>query len=113
MVTMKISSYNVRGLGGFEKRKEVCRFVHEKNPFVLCIQESKLGKVDDSLRQYGVILHVVILTNRRYIGASGGLLSVWDRAEVEVWLSMSFCHVLVIKGCFIQSGQDEDERNNE
>jgi len=44
---MKILSYNVRGLGGGEKRVEVRRLVTEKNPFILCIQESKLILVDD------------------------------------------------------------------
>lgn len=36
-VTMKVISYDVRGLGGVEKRVEVRRLVQEKNPFVLCI----------------------------------------------------------------------------
>jgi exonuclease III len=34
---MKIISYNVRGLGGFEKRSEVRKMVVEKKPFVLCL----------------------------------------------------------------------------
>jgi exonuclease III len=44
---MKIISYNVRGLGGFEKRSEVRKLETEKKPFVLCLQESKLSTVDD------------------------------------------------------------------
>jgi len=31
---MKIISWNVRGLGGFEKRREVCQLVREKKPFM-------------------------------------------------------------------------------
>jgi len=38
---MKIASFNVRGIGGGEKKAEVCRFVCEKHPLVLCIQETK------------------------------------------------------------------------
>lgn len=49
VVLMKILSYNVRGLGGGEKRVEVRRLVQEKCPFVLCIRESKLRVVDDFL----------------------------------------------------------------
>ena len=30
VVVMKISSWNVRVLGGFEKRREVCQLVREK-----------------------------------------------------------------------------------
>jgi len=44
---MKVLSYNVRGVGGFEKRAEVRRFTQEKHPFVVCLQESKLGVIDD------------------------------------------------------------------
>lgn len=47
--SMKVISYNVRGLGGGEKRVEVRRLVQEKNPFVFYIQESKLSFVDNFL----------------------------------------------------------------
>jgi len=46
---MKVLSYNGRGLGGGEKRVEVWRLVREKNPMVLCIQESKLQVVNGML----------------------------------------------------------------
>lgn len=46
---MKILSYNVRGLGGGEKRVEVRRLVNEKHPLFLCIQESKLTTINDLL----------------------------------------------------------------
>lgn len=46
-VVMKIISYNVRGLGGGEKKVEVRRLVNEKHLFVLCIQETKWNLVDD------------------------------------------------------------------
>jgi len=47
VVEMKILSYNVRGLGGFEKRAEVRRFIQDKQPFVVCLQQSKLTLVDE------------------------------------------------------------------
>lgn len=37
---MKLISWNVRGLGGVEKRKEVHKLVGEKHPFILCLQET-------------------------------------------------------------------------
>jgi len=46
---MKILSYNVRGLGTFEKRNEVRKLVTDNKPFVLCIQETKMGTVDEML----------------------------------------------------------------
>jgi len=47
VVVMKIISWNVRGFGSFEKRREVKQLVREKNPFILCIQETKLAIIDD------------------------------------------------------------------
>jgi hypothetical protein len=39
---MKVLTYNVRGLGGFEKRAEVRRLVQDKNPFVLVCKNRSL-----------------------------------------------------------------------
>jgi exonuclease III len=39
LVVMKIISWNVRGLGGHEKRREVCQLMRNKQPFIFCIQE--------------------------------------------------------------------------
>ncbi|MCH82855.1 endonuclease/exonuclease/phosphatase family protein [Trifolium medium] len=91
---MKIFSWNVRGLGGLEKRKEVKKLVGEQNPFILCIQETKLGVCDDSLcaSLWGTSPHGYSF--RPSAGASGGLLVLWDSVEVEVWSSVSFDHVL-------------------
>jgi len=43
---MKLISWNVRGLGSFEKRREVCQLVREKKPFIPCLQETKLYVID-------------------------------------------------------------------
>jgi hypothetical protein len=43
---------------------------------------------------------------RPSIGASGGLLTLWDSTEVEVWSSSSFDHVLSIHGRFISSNEE-------
>jgi exonuclease III len=46
---MKVVSWNVRGLGRVEKRKEVRNLVREKHPHIVCLQETKLQVCDDSL----------------------------------------------------------------
>jgi len=46
---MRLLSWNVCGLGGLEKRKEVKELVREKVPFVLYTQETKLQLIDDFL----------------------------------------------------------------
>lgn len=49
MCLMKILSYNVRGLGGHEKQREVLCVVHDKKPSILYVQETKLTVIDDYL----------------------------------------------------------------
>jgi len=45
---MKVLSYNVRSLGGGEKKVEVRRLVGEKKP-VVCIQETKMFVLTDQV----------------------------------------------------------------
>jgi len=103
---MKVLSYNARGLGGGEKRVEVRRLVQDKSPFVLCIQETKLSSVDDfcvktlwGANSYGY-------SYQPSVGASGGLITMWDSTRINVWSSASFDHVLVSIGTIILTGED-------
>ncbi|MCI29797.1 cytochrome P450, partial [Trifolium medium] len=43
---------------------------------------------------------------RPSVGASGGLLTVWDSSEVEVWSTVSHEHVLVCHGRFLRSDEE-------
>jgi exonuclease III len=101
---MKIVSWNIRGLGGLEKRKEVRKLVGDLCPFILCLQETKLQFFDASLSSslWGTSSHA--FSYRPSVGASGGLVTLWDSSEVEVWSSESRDHVLWIHGRFISSG---------
>jgi len=103
---MKLISWNVRGLGSFEKRREVCQLVREKKPFVLCLQETKMSVFDDIIYKsmWGDVF--VDFSYQPSVGASGGLITLWNTKEVEVWSTMSFDHVLVILGRFVQTGED-------
>ena len=76
MVKMKILSYNARGLGSFEKRAEVRNFIREKHPFVVCLQESKLGMVADYIIKsvWGDV--GCEYSYQASVGASRGLLTV-------------------------------------
>jgi exonuclease III len=105
VVVMKIISWNVRGLGGFEKRREVSQMVKEKNPFILCLQESKLSVVNDLVCQAIWNDINVGFSYRPSVGASGGIITLWNRSEVEVWTSFNMEHVLGIQGQFLKSGE--------
>ncbi|PNX63872.1 cytochrome p450, partial [Trifolium pratense] len=43
---------------------------------------------------------------RPSVGASGGLLTLWDTSEVEVWTSETSNHVLWCRGRFVKSGDE-------
>jgi exonuclease III len=103
---MKIISWNIRGLGGLEKRKEVRKLVGDLCPSILCLQETKLQTCDTHLclSLWGNSPHA--FSYRPSIGASGGLLTLWDSTEVEVWSSESREHVLWCHGRFIKSGEE-------
>ena len=102
---MKLVSWNVRGLGSFEKRREVRQLVVEKKPFILCLQETKLAVCDDTLclSMWGDPKHAFSYRPSR--GASGGLLIIWDTMEVEVWSTVSQDQVLIIHGKFLRTNE--------
>ena len=79
--------------------------MREKKPFILCIQETKLPVFDafDCLSIWGD--DKVDFSYQRSTGASGGLVTLWDVNEVEVWSTASLDHVLAVTGRFLKSGE--------
>jgi exonuclease III len=106
VVLMKIISWNVRGLGGFEKRKEVCQLVREKKSFIICIQETKLSVFDGVVCKSVWKDSNVDFSFQPSSGASGGLVTLWDCSEVEVWASFQLEHVLGIQGRFVKTSEE-------
>ncbi|GAU34505.1 hypothetical protein TSUD_388170 [Trifolium subterraneum] len=94
------------GLGGMEKRQEVRKLVGNQNPSLRCIQETKLQSCDSVVCSplWGNSPH--IFSYRPSLGASGGLLTLWDSSEVDVWASESHEFVLWCHGRFIKSGEE-------
>jgi exonuclease III len=103
---MKIVSWNIRGLGWLEKRKEVRKLIGDLGPSIMCLQETKLQFCDAalSLALGGNSPHA--FSYRSSVGASGGLLTLWDSSEVEVWSSVSHDHVIWCHGRFITFGAE-------
>ncbi|PNY09903.1 cysteine-rich receptor-like protein kinase, partial [Trifolium pratense] len=96
----------VLGLGGLQKRKEVRKLVRDLKPFILCIQETKLQSCDAFLSSslWGSSPHA--FSYGPSVEASGGLLTVWDSSQVDMWSTKSCEHVLRCRGRFIQSGEE-------
>jgi exonuclease III len=103
---MKIISWNIRGLGRIYKRKEVWKLVGEKNPLIVCLQETKLQVCDDFLCSSLWGSSSFGFSFRPSSGASGGLLTMWDTTEVEVWSSISRDYVLWCHGRFVKTGEE-------
>jgi len=102
---MKLLSWNVKGLGGADKKKEVSNLVREKKPFILCIQETKLPVFDAFVCKSIWGDGNVDYSYQPSMGASRGIVMLWDLREVEVWSTVSLDHVLAVAGCFVQSGE--------
>ncbi|PNX88720.1 cysteine-rich receptor-like protein kinase, partial [Trifolium pratense] len=69
-------------------------------------RETKLQSCDDSICStlWGNSSHG--FSYRPSVGASGGLLTLWDTAEVTVWSSESFENVLWCHGLFVRTGEE-------
>ena len=102
---MKLISWNVRGLGGADKRKEVNLLVREHKPFILCVQETKLLVFDVFVCKSIWGDGNVDYSYQPSVGASGGIVTLWDLSEVEVWSTVSLDHVLAVAGRFVKSGE--------
>ncbi|RVX20328.1 Transposon TX1 uncharacterized 149 kDa protein [Vitis vinifera] len=100
---MKIISWNVRGLGSSNKRREIKDFLRLEKPDVVMIQETKKEKCDKRL-----VGSVWTVRNKDWVilsacGASGGILFIWDSKKLskeEVVLgSFSISVKFVLEGC--------------
>ncbi|GLT36947.1 hypothetical protein SLA2020_112920 [Shorea laevis] len=77
---MKVISLNVRGLGSMAKRRELGRLVRVEKPDWLCLQETKLEGVDESLCKMLWYSDDFTRDMKSSVGASGGLLCVWNKS---------------------------------
>lgn len=77
MLSMKILSWNVRGLGGVEKCKQIKAYIRNCDPDVIIIQETKKVVCSRLLRS----IASARLNDWSFIlsvGASGGIRIAWD-----------------------------------
>jgi len=70
---------------------------------VLCIQETKFGRVDDYIVSFLWGNNLCGYSFQLSVGVLGGMFTVWDSVEVEVRSTMSFENSSVIKGRFLRS----------
>jgi exonuclease III len=80
--------------------------VGEKSPSILCLQETKLAVCDVSLCNSLWGDSSYAYSYRPSVGASGGMLILWDSVEVEVWSSVSKDHLLQVHGKFLKTNEE-------
>ena len=75
---MKILSWNVRGLGGTDKRKVIKELLCKEKPDIVILQETKKEKIDNKLigSVWGARFKEWVVLP--YVGRSGGFLIMWD-----------------------------------
>lgn len=78
----------------------------EKNHYVLCLQESKLSVADEVLVSAIMGSSFFCYPFQPSVGASSGLITMWDINVVDVWSTSSFSHVLVIRCRVISTSHD-------
>ena len=76
--SMKILSWNVRGLGSKAKRKRVKETISKATPDVVLLQETKLEILDDMVVRDIWESRFKGWECLPFVGALGGVLVIWD-----------------------------------
>ena len=79
----KIIAWNVRGLNAFKKRLRIRGLLKEWKADVVCLIETKMGVITREVVQSLWRGQHVDWFYKRAVGASGGMLLMWDRRVVE------------------------------
>ena len=82
-MNVKILSWNVRGLNDRDKRLQVRSFIKQWGADIICLQETKIELVSRRLVRSLWGIHHVDWMFLGSIGASGGILLMWDHRVVE------------------------------
>ena len=97
---MIILSWNVRGLNSIPRQKAIQNLVVDHNPYVLCIQETKLS-VESMVQYASSIWSRGQCQCVGAIGSAGGLAIFWDPRKVSPhWLGVFSLSSLYGSFCF-------------
>ncbi|KAL4313034.1 hypothetical protein GQ457_01G003880 [Hibiscus cannabinus] len=95
-------SWNIRGLGKFEKRTEVRKLIHSSKASIVFLQETKLRKMEPNILK-GICgrasnLRVIFSPS---IDSAGGLISLWDPNFFNLEFSMIEQSFILMSGKFL------------
>ena len=81
-MSVKIISWNVRGLNEHDKRLRVRNLIRKWGPDVVCLQETKMGLINRAVIHSLWGGQHVDWSYLGYCGAFGGVLVMWDTQVV-------------------------------
>lgn len=103
---MIVVSYNVRGLGRREKRKEVKELLRKVKADLCCLQETKLESVNKRIIKSICGNSSCEWEFAESEGNSGGLFSVWNPSIFQKVSSWHTKVLLVLNGYLIEDGKN-------
>ncbi|XP_071704929.1 uncharacterized protein [Rutidosis leptorrhynchoides] len=103
---MSCISLNIRGLGQSGKITWLKKICNNENPVILGLQETKCSNSPDSLIESFWYNSNLKFVQKDAIGASGGLLLIWDPSSFLFDLAVEGEFFLAIKGKWV--GYDSD-----
>jgi exonuclease III len=80
---MIVSSYNIRGLGGVLKRRNIKELIRRHRIDFLALQETKMEEISDSFCQALWGNDCCDWVFLPAVGNSGGLLSLWNKEKAS------------------------------
>jgi exonuclease III len=84
LVKLLFECWNVRGLGGRQKRDDVKAAVDCNTPSVLCFQETKLADISSFTASSFLPPSLRSFVFKPSVGASGGIITAWDDRLLEL-----------------------------
>lgn len=103
---MKIMTYNMRGLGGRVKRKVIRKIIQDEEVDVVCIQESKLTKLD--ARVCGELWGECEVEWREVeaINSAGGVVTLWGNGNFQISDQFLGSNVIGLKGIWKEETEE-------
>lgn len=98
LFSMKIISYNIRGLGGKIKKKEISKLIHEHSVDLICLQETKMEEVSSQLCLSLWAGDDFDWSFKPVVGRSGGLLMLWRSSVFSLEEAFVGEHFLGVRG---------------
>jgi hypothetical protein len=99
----KILSWNVRGLNEVKKRLRVRRLLRQWKVDIVCLQETKLERIMHGLVRSLWGCPYLEWSYVASIGASGGILLLWDRRVVS---KVDVCQGNFVAACSFRNVDD-------